>query len=115
MNLRVEMVRMQNQLHNVILFVFLLVSTTVKTSLARVADIQFGRISIESGLSQSSVLCIYQDSKDFLWFGTYEGLNRYDGYDFKVYKSDSENPYSDELPLCEARTINRLLYRPWDR
>jgi PAS domain S-box-containing protein len=57
-------------------------------------EIQFERISIESGLSQSSVLCIYQDSMDFLWFGTYEGLNRYDGYTFKVYKNDPENPFS---------------------
>ena len=61
---------------------------------SQIDDIQFERISIESGLSQSSILCICQDSKNFIWFGTYEGLNRYDGYNFKVYKSEPENPHS---------------------
>ncbi len=73
-----------------IMFVFLLSSI----SYSQMGELQFKRISIESGLSQSSVLCIYQDHKNFLWFGTYEGLNRYDGYSFKVYKADPENPYS---------------------
>jgi ligand-binding sensor domain-containing protein len=63
-------------------------------SYSQMGKIQFERISIESGLSQSSVLCMCQDSKGFLWFGTYDGLNRYDGYHFKVYKNDPENPYS---------------------
>ncbi len=52
------------------------------------ADIIFSRISIEQGLSQSVVNTILQDSQGFLWFGTQDGLNRYDGYDFKVYKND---------------------------
>ncbi len=63
-------------------------------SYSQKGEIQFERISTESGLSESSVLCICQDSKGFLWFGTYEGLNRYDGYTFKVYQNDPENPYS---------------------
>jgi PAS domain S-box-containing protein len=57
-------------------------------------EIHFEAISIESGLSQSTVVCICQDQKNFLWFGTYNGLNRYDGYDFKVYKNDPDNPHS---------------------
>lgn len=48
-------------------------------------DIGFHRISIEDGLSQGTVLCIFQDSKGFMWFGTQGGLNRYDGYTFKFY------------------------------
>jgi two-component system sensor histidine kinase ChiS len=55
------------------------------------ADINFSRISIEQGLSQSVVNTILQDSQGFLWFGTQDGLNRYDGYDFKVYKNDPDN------------------------
>jgi signal transduction histidine kinase/CheY-like chemotaxis protein/streptogramin lyase len=51
-------------------------------------------ISLEHGLSQSSVYCILQDSKGFLWFATEEGLNRYDGYKFKVYKRDSKGSNS---------------------
>ena len=47
--------------------------------------IDFDRISIEEGLSQSTVYSIIQDHKGFLWFGTDDGLNRYDGYSFKVF------------------------------
>ena len=52
------------------------------------------RISLEEGLSQSAVNTIYQDKKGFLWFGTQDGLNRYDGYGFTVYKSEPGNPNS---------------------
>lgn len=56
--------------------------------------LQFDHISIEQGLSQSSVHVIFQDSRGFLWFGTQDGLNRYDGYNFKVYKPEPSNPNS---------------------
>ncbi|HSL45026.1 MAG TPA: two-component regulator propeller domain-containing protein [Anaerolineales bacterium] len=52
--------------------------------------LRFDRISIENGLSQSSVGVIFQDSRGFLWFGTQDGLNRYDGYNFKIYKPDPD-------------------------
>lgn len=53
--------------------------------------IRFARISLEQGLSQSSTYCILQDHKGLMWIGTNEGLNRYDGYEFKVYKNDPQN------------------------
>ncbi len=56
--------------------------------------LRFDHISIEQGLSQSSVHIIFQDSRGFLWFGTQDGLNRYDGYAFKTYKPDPDSPYS---------------------
>jgi len=46
-------------------------------------DIVFEEISIEQGLSQSAVFCIFQDSRGFMWFGTEDGLNRYNGYGFR--------------------------------
>lgn len=46
------------------------------------------------GLSQSNVLCILQDSRGFMWFGTREGLNKYDGYKFTVFKNDPGNKNS---------------------
>jgi signal transduction histidine kinase/ligand-binding sensor domain-containing protein/CheY-like chemotaxis protein len=45
-------------------------------------------IDTEQGLSQNSVNCIYQDKYGFLWFGTFDGLNRYDGYNFTIYRHD---------------------------
>ena len=48
---------------------------------------RFEHIDTRQGLSQNNVLCMFCDSKGFLWFGTMDGLNRYDGYNFKVFKS----------------------------
>jgi ligand-binding sensor domain-containing protein/AraC-like DNA-binding protein len=56
--------------------------------------IKFGMLSVTDGLSQSSVLCILQDSKGFMWFGTEDGLNRYDGYGFKIFRPERGNPHS---------------------
>lgn len=48
----------------------------------------FSHFDREAGLSQSNVTCILQDSRGFMWFGTRDGLNQYDGYQFTVYKND---------------------------
>ena len=56
--------------------------------------LQFDHISIEQGLSQSSVHVIFQDSRGFLWFGTQDGLNRFDGYNFRAFKPEPSNPNS---------------------
>ena len=50
--------------------------------------IKFEHVSIQQGLSQSTVSCILQDKKGFMWFGTEDGLNRYDGYNFIIYKNE---------------------------
>ena len=51
-------------------------------------DIRFTRLSTEEGLSQTRVSQIVQDDQGFLWFGSQYGLNRYDGYKFKVFKHE---------------------------
>lgn len=51
----------------------------------------FERISLEQGLSQNSIYSIIQDRDGFMWFGTEEGLNKYDGNSFKVYKNNKED------------------------
>ncbi|MBL7996336.1 response regulator [bacterium] len=61
---------------------------------AQELEIDFERITIEQGLSQSSINCIIQDSRGFMWFGTQDGLNRYDGYDFMVYKRSSVDTFT---------------------
>jgi PAS domain S-box-containing protein len=50
--------------------------------------IRFTRLSTEEGLSQTKVSQIVQDDRGFMWFGSQYGLNRYDGYKFKVFKHE---------------------------
>jgi signal transduction histidine kinase/ligand-binding sensor domain-containing protein/CheY-like chemotaxis protein len=54
-------------------------------------DILFDTISLEEGLSQSVVVTMLQDRTGFMWFGTQDGLNRYDGYTFRVHKADLQD------------------------
>ena len=60
-------------------------------------------ISIEQGLSQGFVPSICQDDDGFLWFATKNGLNRYDGYNFKAFRNDPFDPFS--LPSNELIQI----------
>ncbi len=56
--------------------------------------IRFDHYRVNDGLSQSVILCSFQDSDGFIWFGTQSGLNRYDGYEFVNYFNDPLNPSS---------------------
>ncbi len=64
------------------------------------------RLTIDDGLSQGFIFCILQDSHGFMWFGTKDGLDRYDGYHFTVYRNDPND--SNSIPndyvsaLCET-------------
>jgi signal transduction histidine kinase/ligand-binding sensor domain-containing protein len=58
------------------------------------ADIRFAHISTAQGLSQIRVMSMVQDDQGFMWFGTLYGLNRFDGYTFKVYMHERGNPNS---------------------
>ncbi|WP_320174241.1 two-component regulator propeller domain-containing protein [Maridesulfovibrio sp.] len=69
--------------------IFFLIS--IIPSFAFQEELRFDRLSLSEGLSQSSILCMLQDSRGFLWFGTYDGLNRYDGRNIKIYKSGTES------------------------
>lgn len=55
---------------------------------------RFKSLTTSDGLSQKTVGCIYQDEIGYMWFGTNEGLNRYDGYEFKIYYPDPGSKYS---------------------
>jgi signal transduction histidine kinase/ligand-binding sensor domain-containing protein len=65
-------------------------------------DPRFDRISTEDGLPQSSVRRILQDTQGYMWFCTSEGLAKYDGYSFTVYKHDSKDPSSLQENRVEA-------------
>jgi len=57
-------------------------------------SISFQHIGTEQGLPQSTVNTIFQDSRGYMWFGTYDGLSRYDGYQFVDFKNDPSDEYS---------------------
>jgi ligand-binding sensor domain-containing protein/signal transduction histidine kinase/CheY-like chemotaxis protein/AraC-like DNA-binding protein len=69
------------------------------TSLYAQKPIVFNHLTMENGLSQNSVMAIAQDKNQLIWMGTKHGLNRYDGYRFKIYsnKSDNHNSISDNV------------------
>jgi len=56
--------------------------------------LKFKHLSTKDGLSQGSVLAILQDTKGYIWFGTRDGLNKYDGSKFISYRHNSEDKYS---------------------
>src|ERR1700744_3859619 len=72
------------RLRSLILMLCMLVA--VQLVKAQNDQFQFSQLDINNGLSHNQVNCIFKDSKGFMWFGTLSGLNRYDGYKFKVFK-----------------------------
>lgn len=67
----------------------LLVSLFCGTLACTGQSIHFDRLGINEGLSQNTVTAIMQDARGFMWFGTKDGLNRYDGKSFKIFRYDS--------------------------
>ena len=76
-------------------------------SFSQKPDLRFKRISVLEGLSHSYVKTITQDHQGYMWFGTVDGLNKYDGYSITVYKHSPEDKTSiansDVLRLLEDR------------
>jgi ligand-binding sensor domain-containing protein/signal transduction histidine kinase len=70
--------------------------------------LRFEQISLREGLSQSSVYAILQDHYGFLWFGTEGGLNKYDGYQFTIYKHDPDDPSTLANNIISALYEDRL-------
>lgn len=66
------------------------------STIVTVDDVRFRNYGVRDGLSQSSARSMLQDATGAVWIGTEDGLNRFDGYEFKVYRADQERP--DALP-----------------
>ncbi len=69
-------------------------STVKDKSIGTYSDFRFNQINTYQGLSQSSVLSVCQDKYGFVWMGTKDGLNRFDGYTFNVFKNELGNTNS---------------------
>jgi signal transduction histidine kinase/ligand-binding sensor domain-containing protein/DNA-binding response OmpR family regulator len=72
-------------------------------------NLRFQYLTTDEGLAQNTVDCIFQDSKGFMWFGTWNGLCRYDGYIFKTYqKGDAQKSLPDNFvrAICEDSVGN---------
>ncbi len=74
---------LKNLFYTAILIV--ICSTANAQSLA--SSLRFGRLNTDDGLSNATVYCSFMDSQGYLWFGSEDGLNKYDGYTFDIYKS----------------------------
>lgn len=76
----------------------------------------FDHFDINNGLSQNTVNCIFQDFKGFMWFGTKNGLNRFDGYNFKIH-SRNASPYSlgNSIINCITEDSNNQLWIGTDK
>lgn len=83
---------------------FILLSPSPASAQQAAPHFIFKRLSIEQGLSQNSINCIIQDRAGFMWFGTETGLNRFDGYSFKIFLPRE----SDQKALSNG-WINALL------
>ncbi|GAO44649.1 hybrid sensor histidine kinase/response regulator transcription factor [Flavihumibacter petaseus] len=64
-------------------------------------EYQFATVDIQQGLSSNQVNCIYKDAHGFMWVGTLSGLNRYDGYGFKIFRHDE----SDTATLLDDNIV----------
>lgn len=56
--------------------------------------LSFARYGLVQGLSQVTAICLLEDEQGYIWVGTQDGLNRFNGYNFKTFRSDPENPNS---------------------
>jgi signal transduction histidine kinase/ligand-binding sensor domain-containing protein/DNA-binding response OmpR family regulator len=84
-------IKKTRSLYALILFIL---QAVVFPTFSQKPTLKFEHLGINNGLSQNNVLCVLQDHKGFMWFGTRDGLNKYDGYRFTVYKNDSKDPNS---------------------
>jgi signal transduction histidine kinase/ligand-binding sensor domain-containing protein/DNA-binding response OmpR family regulator len=81
---------MRNFLQRLLILFFLFCNQIISAGY----NFYFSHLGVEDGLSQVSVRRIFQDSDGYLWFGTRNGINKYDGYEFKVFRNEVNNPES---------------------
>ncbi|MEI6764529.1 MAG: two-component regulator propeller domain-containing protein [Bacteroidota bacterium] len=93
-----------------LIVVLIALTFAIRVDAQEVKKILFDRISsenfkVEKGLSQNTVNCIMQDAQGYMWFGTWDGLNKYDGYKFDIFKPGYLKGPSD----MSDQTVNTLM------
>lgn len=103
-----ELCPMKNILNTFILILFCLTSFGMFGQ----QDLYFRNYQTEDGLSSNTVTSILQDKQGFMWFGTRNGLNRFDGNSFRIFQNDPEDKHSigNNSITCLARAID---YKMW--
>ena len=87
-----------------IILLYFFIALDTSTSFAQSLNIEFDHYDINDGLSNNYVNSIFQDSKGFMWISTANGLNRFDGFSFKTYYTDSKD--NNSIP---GNNVNHLV------
>src|SRR5215510_1011285 len=88
-------------------YLMLLLITLFSLTPGKAQSYYFTHYQVENGLSNNAVICTLQDHNGFLWFGTKDGLDRFDGYSFKIFRN---NP--DEVNSIGSNFIHTLYIDP---
>ena len=81
---------------------FFVVCTSLKV-VGQKTPLVFHHLTVADGLSENTIRAIIEDEKGYMWFGCEDGLNKYNGYEFKIYRNELHNPYS-----VSSRNITHL-------
>ena len=90
----IQLKTLKNNSRILALWLILFISPFIFRNYVSAQDLQFNTLTVNDGLTQHDVSCIMQDSYGFIWVGTYDGLNRYDGlkilnFSHKTYDIES--------------------------
>jgi len=100
---------MLDRIYKLIIIVLFSLLSTIQV-FAQNRTIRFDRISTKDGLSESTVNKIYQDRKGFMWFCTFDGLSRFDGRNFKNFRSRPNDPTSISCNIVRGITEDKFGY-----
>lgn len=76
------------------MFFCFLIFIHIPSATSQIAGMKFHQLTGNDGLSQNYISCMLQEHRGYMWIGTKDGLNRYDGYSFTVYRNDPFNTAS---------------------
>ena len=90
----VPLKKMINSSFKLSIFILIITLRFSGFAVGQTPTLRFEHLTTDEGLSHSNVLCILQDHYGYLWFGTVDGLSKYDGYEFTVYRQDDKDTNS---------------------